>query len=77
MFGSMFKVKVERVNVHDLSVTLTLKDSSGSTVDIFFDDLIAVRDFSRDIRQLALTEADKQWTEFDRPNLITDKKGSK
>ncbi len=79
MFVSMFDVRVESVDFNDLSVSLRIKDGRGNTVTLFFDDAIGVQEFSRDVRQTVLNETDKRWAEFNKPNLITDKKdgGSK
>ena len=75
MFVSMFKVEVVSVDVNDLSTTLRLQDEEGSTVTLFFDEPMDVREFSRDIRHATIEAVNKEWDKFDRPNLITDKKG--
>ena len=75
MFVSMFKVVVDSVDVNDLSTTLRLKDSEGNSITLFFNDAMDVRQFSRDIRHATMEAVNKEWDTFDRPTLITDKKG--
>lgn len=73
MFVSMFKTEVVSVDVNDLSTTLRLRDEEGSTITLFFDSPMDVREFSRDIRRATMNEVNKEWEQFDRPKLITDK----
>ena len=75
MFVSMFKVVVDSVDVNELSTTLRLKDSEGNSITLFFDNPADVREFSRDVRHATIEAVNKEWDTFDRPNLITDKKG--
>lgn len=71
------------VNLHKFEITnlwslgqggysLTLGDGKGASVVLYFDSLVAVRDFSRLISLMTEREDEKNWSTFDRPTLITD-----
>lgn len=75
---SLFGVKVERVTINELSVTLGLKDNKGNAITLFFDSIDEVSDFSRSIRTWAKNKANIEWDEWEeinRPTLITDRQG--
>ena len=72
---SLFKVEVDEVSINDLAVVLRLKDGEGNGINLFFDNVDDVSDFSRSIRAWALNKANIEWDELEalnRPTLITD-----
>ena len=72
MYVSLFGLKVEDVNINELSVTLTMSDKNGNIMIAFFNSVDEVRDFSKNVRRAVMDEADKNWVRFERPTLITD-----
>ena len=71
------------VNLHDFEIinlwslsngtySLVLADKDGASVSLYFDSLYGMRTFTRALNKCIEIEADKNWSRFERPTLITD-----